>query len=240
MRTSTQPPVLRPRTPGEPEPDLTSLLLTHRAIRQDLARLAASAAEPGPSGPAPGPGVAIQQYAAALFAQIRAHLRGEDEIVWPVLAAAAGQAVDLAPLTDDHEAIVAAVGRASRALGLPGESRLPAGELRRALGGLRDMVGEHMADEERQVLPVMRRYLRAQTDRWCEREASRTVPPGALRFRLPWLARYSRDGEMASLLAAAGPRARIALVAGRPGYARLLRRAFGPGGCKADNKGLAL
>jgi iron-sulfur cluster repair protein YtfE (RIC family) len=211
---------------GEPEPDLTSLVITHRAIGQDLGRLTARVAEVASCGPAPGRERALRRYAAAVVAQIRAHHRCEDEIVWPVIAAAAGQAVDLAPLTDDHQAIEEAAGRLSRVLGLPGHSHL--GEVGEALGELRDMAVEHMADEERQVFPVMRRYLRVQTGRWCQRQACRTARAGALRFRMAWLARYSRAGEMRCVLAAAGPRARIALVAGRPGYARLERRAFGP------------
>jgi iron-sulfur cluster repair protein YtfE (RIC family) len=235
-----QPPVLTPRASGEPEPDLTSLVLTHRAIGQDLDRLAAGVADLGSAGSASGREWAIRDYAAALLAQITAHQRDEDEIFWPVIAAAAGQAVDLIPLTDDHQAIEAAVGRVSRALGLPRESQPALREVLAALGELREMVAEHMADEERHVLPVMHRYLRAQTGRWCQRQACRTASPRALRFRMPWLARYSRSAEMTSVLAAAGWRARIALVAGRPVYARLERRAFGSAACQRDNKGLAL
>ena len=213
--------------PGEPEPDLTSLVITHRAIGQDLGRLAASVAEMASRGAAPGRELALQHYAAALVAQIRAHHRCEDEIVWPVIAAAAGQAVDLAPLIDDHQAIEEAADRVSRALGLPGHSHPALAEAGEALSALRDMVGEHMADEERQVFPVMRRYVRMQVGWWCQRQAFRTTRAGALPFRMAWLARYSQAGEMSCVLTAAGPRARIALVAGRPRYARLERQAFG-------------
>jgi hypothetical protein len=224
---TTQLPVLTPRASGEPEPDLTSLVLTHRAIGQDLDRLAASVGELASAGSAAGREPAVRQYAAALLTQIRGHHRSEDEIAWPVVAAAAGQAVDLAPLTDDHQAIEAAVGRVSQALGLSGESRLVLGAAQEALGELRGMLDEHFADEERQVIPVMRRYLRVAAYRWCERRATRSVPVAALRFRMPWLARYSGAGEMTRVLAGAGARARVALVAGSPAYARLERRAFG-------------
>jgi iron-sulfur cluster repair protein YtfE (RIC family) len=235
---STQLAALGRRTAGEPEPDLTYLVLTHRAISQDLDRLVAAADELAPS--LVGRQVAIRHYASALLAQVRAHRRCEDEILWPVIAAAAGQAIDLAPLTDDYEAIEAAVVRVSRALGVPGQSPPTVGELGQALGELRVMLDEHIADEERQVLPVMRRYLRAQTGLWCQRQACMAARPDVLRFRMPWLARYSRADEMSRVLAAAGWRARIALVAGRPGYTRLERRAFGAGGCGADFKGVAL
>ena len=59
---------------------------------------------------------AIGRYTAALLAEIRAHQESEDDVLWPVIAATAGQAVDLAPLTDDHRAIEAAVRRVSQAL----------------------------------------------------------------------------------------------------------------------------
>lgn len=235
-----QAPVLGRRTTGEPEPDLTSLILTHRAISQDIGRLAAGLDQLASAGPAPGQVQAVRRYAAALLAQILAHHRCEEEIIWPVIAAAAGQAVDLAPLTDDHRAIGAAVSQVCTAAGPPGASHQGLRDVREALGGLRDMIGEHIADEEGQVLPVMRRYLRAQTARWCQRQVCRNAPARALRFRMPWLARYSRAGEMTRVLAAAGPRARIALVAGRPGYAWLERRAFGPWLADDDNKELAL
>jgi hypothetical protein len=42
--TTAPPFVLRARTAGEPEPDLTSIVVIHRAIRQDLRRLAACGA----------------------------------------------------------------------------------------------------------------------------------------------------------------------------------------------------
>ena len=114
--TTAPPFALRTRTAEEPEPDLTSIVVIHRAIRQDLRRLAACLSQIAASGAPRSRSHAIWRYTAALLAQIRAHHQNEDEILWPVIAATAGQAVDLAPLTDDHQAIGAAAGRASQAL----------------------------------------------------------------------------------------------------------------------------
>jgi hypothetical protein len=56
------------------------------------------------------------RYTAALLAAIRAHHDSENDIIWPLTAAAAGQAVDLAPLADDRLVIEEASGRVQGAL----------------------------------------------------------------------------------------------------------------------------
>ena len=78
--TRTRPFPLRAKTAAEPEPDLTSIVVVHRAIRQDLAALAAL---PGPvagRGAPPSQARAIGRYTAALLAEIRAHHENEETI----------------------------------------------------------------------------------------------------------------------------------------------------------------
>jgi hemerythrin-like domain-containing protein len=226
MRT-TPPLVLRARTAAEPEPDPTPILVTHRAILRDLRRLAdclgALAGNPVP----PDRASAIRRYAAALLAQIRAHHDGEENILWPVIAATAGQSADLTPLTDDHRAIEAAGGRARRALARFGGGPDTPGELCASVGALRDMLDEHIADEEQQILPALQRYVSAEAYQWCEMQIYRKAGPSDLRFTLPWLARHASRDELPGLLAAAGWPALMILTATRPAYTRLERRAFG-------------
>ena len=202
------------------------MVVVHRAIRQDLRRLAACLAEIAGRGARPSQARAIGRYTGALLAEIRAHHENEDEVLWPVIAATAGQAVDLAPLTDDHRAIEAAVGRASRALASFRAEPRRLAELPASVTYLRDMLDEHIADEEEQILPAMRCYLPAEAYRWCETQIQRTAPRSRLRFTAPWLARYAQPDELSRLLATGGWSARILLAATRPGYARLERRAF--------------
>ena len=214
------------KTAAQPEPDLTSMVVVHRAIRQDLRRLAACLAEIAGRGAPPSQARAIGRYTAALLAEIIAHHENEDQVLWPVIAATAGQAVDLAPLTDDHQAIEAAVGRASQALASFRAQPRTHAELPASVAGLRDMLDEHITDEEQQILPAMRRYLPAEAYRWCEKQIQRKAPWSRLRFTAPWLARYAQPDELTRLLATGGRPARILLAATRPGYARLERRAF--------------
>jgi hemerythrin-like domain-containing protein len=224
----TSQPMLTPRSADDPEPDLTSLVVIHRAIRQDLARLATLLEAIAERDLAPGQARAVGRYIEELLAAVRAHLAHEDEIIWPVIAATARQAVDLTPLSDDHQAIAAACDRARHALAsfVAGPATHSA-TLRASVSHLRDLLDEHIAEEEAQLFPAMRRYLAAPAYRWCEKQIMRQAAPPGLRFTMPWLARHAGDDELRPLLAAGGWRARMALAVTRPGYDRLERRAFG-------------
>jgi iron-sulfur cluster repair protein YtfE (RIC family) len=232
---STTPPFsLRTRTTREPEPDLTSIVVVHRAIGQDLVQLATCLGEVAAQDWPPSRVRAIRRYTTALLAEILAHQHSEDDIIWPVIAATAGQAVDLTPLTDDHQAIHAAAGRVTQAVACfraePGTSA----RLRASVSELRDMLEEHIADEEEQIFPAMRRYVPAGAYRWCQRQIQRQAPWPGRRFTAPWLARYAQPDELSRLSAAAGRPARI-LAANRPGYARLECRAFGASRAAPDH-----
>jgi hypothetical protein len=226
--------VLTARTSSEPEPDLTPTVVIHRALREDLRRLTdcldgLGAAGCGGSAAPPGRMIAVGRYMRALLIEIRAHHDGQENILWPAVAATAGPSVDLAPLTDDHQAIEGAVSRADLALKSLGADQAEPGaqaRLRASLGELRDMLEEHIADEDEQILPAMRRYLSASAYRWCERQIRRDAPLSRRRFSAPWLARYARPDERRRLRTASSWTARLVLAASQPGYARLERKAF--------------
>jgi hemerythrin HHE cation binding domain-containing protein len=220
---------LTARNADDPEPDLTSTVVAHRAIRGDLARLAtlldaACDLELHHQHPRE-----FCRYAAGVLAAIQAHDQNEDNIIWPVIAATARQAVDLAPLTDDHEAIEAASGRAREVLALfAAEPATHAAALRGSVSELRDLLDEHIADQEAHLYPIMRRYLPAEAYRWCEKQIVRKAGLHSLRFSVPWLARHAHDGELRRLVAAGGWRARAVLTVSRHRYQQLERKAFGP------------
>jgi len=224
--TKTFPGQVRTRNPAEREPDLTSIVVIHRAMRSDLGRLtdvlgAARARDVAAAR-------AIGRYAAALFTEIRHHHHSEDAIVWPIIAAAAGACVDLTPLSDDHEALDGMLDRAARALADLGDAPpVHISDLHACALDLRDLLDEHIAEEEEQILPVMRRYVPAGAYAWCEKQIQHEATPARLVFAVPWLARFAEPGELRRLLAAGGWPARFVLAAARPRYRRLERRAFG-------------
>src|SRR5206468_2053056 len=99
-----QPPfAVTPRRAGEPEADLTGFVLIHRALRSG-ARMLADAT----TGIAKGEPCsrerqrAIVQVALSVLHEIATHHEREDDVLWPVIVASAGDAVDLVPLSDDH------------------------------------------------------------------------------------------------------------------------------------------
>jgi hypothetical protein len=206
--TTAPPFALGTRTADEPEPDLTSIVVVHRGMRQDLRRLAAGLGQITAWGVPPTQSRAVCRYTMALLTEIRAHHRGEDDIFWPVIAAAASRAVQaLASFT--------------------GEPSPFAVKLYALVSELRDMLDEHIADEEGQIFAIMRRYLPARACQWCEKQVQRNAPLRGVRFTAPWLARYAQPDELSRLLATGGRRVRILLAAARPGYTRLERQAFG-------------
>lgn len=209
------------------EPDLTGIVVIHRAMRQDMQRLAVRLAEITGRGAARVQSRAISRYATALFAAICRHQANQDHILWPALAAAAGQAVDLIPLTDDHRDIEAAIGSTSRALAAIGANPDAVARLLASVTGLRTMLDEHIAAEEQQILPAMTRYLPATVYRRCEMQAQRKASLTSLRFSASWLARYARPAELRRMRASYGWPARVLLTAASYQYARLERRAFG-------------
>ena len=224
----TPPFALTARAPADPEPDLTPIVVMHRAIRQDLARLTGRLGQITGHGMPAAQADAICRYTTALLAQISAHHQNQAGILWPLIAATAEQCVDLTPLTDDHQAIEAAQLRARRALAAFGGSPAVCGaELRAAVSELRDMLDEHIPDEQNQIFPVMRRYLPAPAYRWCEEQALRSATLASRRFAVPWLARFAEPIELDRMPATRGRPGQLLLAATRPGYARLERHVFG-------------
>jgi hypothetical protein len=184
--------------------------VTHRAIRQDLGRLVARLGEDRERSARQA--AALWRYIAAILIQVRVHNEGEVDILWPVAAAAAGQAVDIAPLTDDRHAVAAALTQASQALdAVRAGSGTPA-DLRAWLRLVRDLLDEHIADEEQQMFPAIRRYLRADACRWCEKQMQRHAPLSARWFAAPWLAHHAQQDELRRLRATFGWPDRILLA----------------------------
>jgi hemerythrin-like domain-containing protein len=221
---------LRARKPGEPEPDLTSTAVIHRAILGDLSRIAAqcdeiTAAELPPTKPTTSS--AICRYTAVLLDEVQVHCSNEESILWPLIAATAGPAVDLTLLTDDHPAIAAALQQARRALGVTAAQAragtlADVGELARQL---RCLLDEHFADEQEHIFPAARRYLPAAAYRWYEKQVKRAPGRPGLWFTAPLLARYAQPDELSRLAVALGWRAWPLPGAGLA-YAWLDRRAF--------------
>jgi iron-sulfur cluster repair protein YtfE (RIC family) len=209
---------VRPRRPGDPEADLTTFRILHRAMRGEVRRLAALTAEQGERPFPPEREAALQRLLGPLTAEIHSHHAKEDEVLWPVVAASAGAAIDLRPLSEEHaendpchDQIRAARGR----------------ERAEALASLRDLLDEHITEEEKVLFPVLLRYVSAEDFTACEKQFQKSASFSHLRFLLPFIADYAAPEELESTLKTGGPPMRILLWLFRPGYRRLQRAVYG-------------
>ncbi|WP_426514289.1 hemerythrin domain-containing protein [Dactylosporangium sp. McL0621] len=212
-----------------PEPNLLGITINHRSMRGDARRFAEvtrAIAEGGVAG-TPGRAKAIHRYLTDLCAGIHHHHQAEDDVLWPVLRATAGAEVDLGELTDDHAQLDPLLDRIriqSAALATTPGDRDAAASLADSLATLRDLLDEHIEDEERTIFPVIRRYVSG--DQWQKVEDA-VRKGGKMGFELPRIERYATAGELEELYRLAGPVLRLMLAAVRPGFLRRERLIFG-------------
>ncbi|HTM83430.1 MAG TPA: hemerythrin domain-containing protein [Mycobacterium sp.] len=152
------------RRPGDPEPDLLGITLAHRAMVTDVGRVAAltTAFADGHRTCTPQRARAVARYVALLCDSIHHHHTTEDQVLWPVIEAAAEGCVDLTELTEDHAALDPELDRL-RALAAgfrlnfgSSEAAVP---LSSGLAHLHTLLHEHIADEEREIFPVIRQHV---------------------------------------------------------------------------------
>ncbi len=209
---------VRPRSAGDPEADLTTFRILHRAMRGEVRKLAALTAGQGEAPFPPEREAAIQSLLAPLTADIHGHHAKEDQVLWRVVAASAGAAIDLLPLSEEHAEIDPCLDRVRAGRGR---------ERAEALAELRDLLDEHIVEEEAVLFPVMLRYVSAEDFAACEKQFKKGASLSHAKFLLPFIAAYATPEELAHLLKEAGLAMRIMLRLFRPGYLRTQRAVYG-------------
>ncbi|WP_336027181.1 hemerythrin domain-containing protein [Geodermatophilus sp. FMUSA9-8] len=219
-----------PRRPGDPEADVARLALAHRALC-DGVRLLAGAAALAEEEPLPPPRRrALAAVGRVVLREVRAHTEREDAVLWPVLAACAGaHAADLEPLVEDHTVLRELLDRAGSALAASAAGG--SGQAAAVLGELAVALDEHVAEEEREVFPLLRRCVSARD--LARYEAVCVRGPGLRHAAavLPWLAGACRDdAERAGLRAVTPVPLRLLGRLTGPGWRRRTALLAGPGG----------
>jgi iron-sulfur cluster repair protein YtfE (RIC family) len=224
-------PTIIPRAPHEPVPDLTDYVVVHRAMTVDVRRLARAAHEL--AGRADGARArALRDYLAPVLGEIRSHHQVEDDAVWPLLERAAGGAggVVLAGLTDDHhdlDRLLDAAGLQATALAArPADAGL-AGRLATCLTEMSTLLDRHVADEERDIFPLIRRYVRVGDYRWAQKQFRGNLDPRLLPFLVPWVLAHATPAERRTLLAEAGWPLRVLHAAFRGRFTARAELVFG-------------
>ncbi|AKK28737.1 hemerythrin domain-containing protein [Mycobacterium sp. EPa45] len=207
-----QPETVTPRQPHDPEPELIGITLAHRAMLTDVGRLAAAvtAIGEGRQRCSARRAQAIARYTDLLCESIHHHHTVEDTVLWPVIDACAGDVVDLTELTDDHAALdprLEIIGHRANAFRVAGDRRTAA-LLGAELADLRNLLAEHIAEEERDIFPVIRQYVSVADWQVVEKTAQRT---GRLTFDGPRTVAAATDDERSALAKEVSPVLRLLL-----------------------------
>jgi iron-sulfur cluster repair protein YtfE (RIC family) len=230
--SSTTTPAVTPRRDGEPEVDLTGYRLVHRAMLADT-RAVADLADRVAGGSVvltAARAAALREYVGELCHEIHTHHDAEDQIIWPVIAASAGAAVDLGELTDDHSVIDPMLARArtaATALATAPDDLEAACRLASAMTEMFTLLDEHIGEEEREVFPVITRFVSVGDYSRAEEELRRGVAFIHLRWVVAWLAHHATPAEASILLRKAGFPFRVLLAVSRPGFRRTRKAALG-------------
>ncbi|MDL5157568.1 hemerythrin domain-containing protein [Actinomycetospora termitidis] len=182
--------------------DLLGIRIAHRIMRRDargLARLAAAWADG--SDPLEGRRRRVfGRWIEGLCLDIHHHHATEDDHLWPILERRAGAEVDLAPLSDDHAALDPVLDdiRAAFAVAASG-GRVDV--LAERLTHLADLLDEHIIEEERDLFPIIRRYVPLAEWQTVEKAAQRGG--AGIRYALPRIVDVATEEEFATMTASA-------------------------------------
>jgi hemerythrin-like domain-containing protein len=175
----------------------TGLLLAHRAMLKDMDRMSdlTSRLAGGPTEARRA--AAIAAYIDDLCDSIHHHHSAEDDVLWPVLVRSAGAHVDLTELTDDHRVLDPKLARIrAGAAELRSTGRVPA-DLAADLADLRDLLREHIADEERTIVPLIRRYVTPED--WKRVESTLRKRGAKITFEAPRVLAVCTEEELADI-----------------------------------------
>ncbi|MEZ5116356.1 MAG: hemerythrin domain-containing protein [Candidatus Nanopelagicales bacterium] len=136
-------------------PNTDDMLVVHETIRRNFAELPGLVA--GVPGGAADRVAVVADHFDLMHDLLQVHHQGEDLLLWPVLAERAPQAGDLVERMQgqhhDLEARLEAAREAATAW-RAGADAETASALTAALGDLLDVLNAHLAEEERDVLPL--------------------------------------------------------------------------------------
>lgn len=192
--------------------DISFMRALHAALRRDLSRLQDVAAQLDASAGAPP---TVRAGWDAFRAELDNHHAAEDDDLWPVLREELSDPGDLAlvdAMVEEHRHIPAALADVDAALG-------GGGELAPAVERLSAVVLDHLAHEEREVLPIVERHLtRAQWRAFLRKERNRRPPRQRPEF-LTWILDDATEQDAAAVLTEMPPPARLV-------YHRVLRPRY--------------
>ena len=180
----------------------TGLLLAHRAMLKDLDRLADLTVTLADRPLDRKRATAIAAYLDDLCESIHHHHSAEDDVLWPVLERSAGAHVDLAELTDDHAVLDPKLQRIRAGAQELRSTASVSPALAAGMADLRDTLHEHIADEEKTIVPLIKRYV-SDAD-WQRVEATIRKRGAKMAFEVPRMLAVSTESQLREMKAEGG------------------------------------
>ncbi len=215
-----------PRSAGDPRPVTLGMRLALRAMLRDAARLPALLEHLSRGPVTSARAAAVGRDGGGFCDSVHHHHAAEDDVLWPVLAASAGPHVDLAELSDDHAALDPLLHRirAGAETFRSARDEDAATALAVDLAELRDLLAEHIADEEAAVLPVIEEHVSVAD--WGQVEAEIRTR-AKLSVEAPRVLAVVTPEERAVLVEEGGVALRLLLAVLVPPFRRRERRVCG-------------
>ena len=189
------------RQPDGPA-DVRFMRALHMALRRDMSRLRAAAGQP--DKPASGRTAVLAGW-DGFQAQLHNHHAAEDDDLWPVLRRELSDDADLTlvdAMVEEHRHLSPALTGVDQALRGGGDLAAPVEQLATVLM-------DHLAREEREVLPLIERHLTwAQWRAFLHKERNRRSPRQRAEF-LAWILDSADDESAAAVLSEMPPMARF-------------------------------
>jgi len=204
-------------TVGRERPHSTrEMLAVHRVFRRESALMPrlVQAVPDGNTAQAALIAQAFRDYQLGLHI----HHTGEDTLVWPLLLARVDLAADMVlRMEPEHQVLARSMEQVDRVLPAweAAPSAATAGPVLAALRAHRDVLCEHLTDEETNILPLIEEHLTVAEWAKLGDHFAKTAPPDKRLFFL------------GALLEEADPEDRVILLGALPAPARLAWRLIG-------------
>jgi hemerythrin-like domain-containing protein len=213
--------------------DLSGYLAIHAAMRVANAQLVRGIGTAHVADPERA--AALGRWFRGYSDELRTHHHIEDDIVFPGLAARVPAYAEYADaLTGDHDHLDRVIDALRDALADWAQHTTDSEAARNArytaldlAVELRDLLEEHLAIEDADVLPMIESHFTADEYAAVEQQAGKAITIRQAMFTAPWYM-ATVDAETAARTLREAPRAlRIIYVLSRRSYARLVANAFG-------------
>ena len=192
-------PQFAPRRETEPVVDLTAVTVMHRAQRTDTRRLvdAVSALAGGQACDARRV-VALQEYLSGIGHCLQNSRRITRDVLVPLLLELGADDGGLSGRQRHDDALVTLLSHTQALLSElhsePRGHRSP-GTVRQTMDALAAVVEAAVADDQRILVPLVRRHLTPESLHWVQAQCHRSLRPQLLPFIVPWLVSHATESE---------------------------------------------